>query len=281
VFRRDTIPFGKNPLRDPPGCVFFPDLQHLIGRKFGVVMPPAPVGPPRADWTWRLGPDLTSHDPAHRGLADAVFLCKLILMSLPIGVPLVSMVKISRAREFFFSQGMVPHGLISETIVRSWERSAAQELPADAGICANPPCSGEHLAARQEKCRDLLRHSLPVMENLYEQIIHTSSMVLLTDAGGVVLHSIGDPGFVGRADKVSLKPGGVWAEGVRGTNAIGTALVEEAPVVVHSAEHYVAAHHFLTCSASPIFDPHGRVLGVLDVSTDSRRARCWGTTSRC
>jgi transcriptional regulator of acetoin/glycerol metabolism len=180
------------------------------------------------------------------------------------------MVKISRAREFFFSQGMVPHGLISETIVRSWERSAAQELPADTGICANPPCSGEHLAARQEKCRDLLHHSLPVMENLYEQIIHTSSMVLLTDAGGVVLHSIGDPGFVGRADKVSLKPGGVWAEGVRGTNAIGTALVEEAPVVVHSAEHYVAAHHFLTCSASPIFDPHGRVLGVLDVSTDSR-----------
>jgi len=109
-----------------------------------------------------------------------------------------------------------------------------------------------------------------VMENLYEQIIRTSSMVLLTDATGVVLHSIGDTGFVDRASKVSLQPGGVWAEGVRGTNAIGTALIDEAPLVVHSAEHYMAAHSFLTCSASPIFDPHGRVLGILDVSTDSR-----------
>jgi len=184
--------------------------------------------------------------------------------------PLVSLVKISRARESFLSDGTVPKGLISETIVRSWERSAAQDLPVDRERSAPQRFAGEELETRQEKCRDLLRYSRSVMENLYEQIIQTSSMVLLTDPAGVILHSIGDPGFVGRAGKVALKPGGVWAEGVRGTNAIGTALVEEAPVVVHSAEHYMAAHHFLTCSASPIFDPQGRVLGVLDVSTDCR-----------
>jgi transcriptional regulator of acetoin/glycerol metabolism len=184
--------------------------------------------------------------------------------------PLVSMVTINRARQFFFSQGKVPSGLISDTIVRSWERSASRNLPVDEQRRAPQRFAGENLAARQEKCRDLLRHSRPVMENLYEQIIHTSSLVLLTDAAGVVLHSIGDPGFVDRAGKVALKPGGVWDERVRGTNAIGTALVEEAPVVVHSAEHYMSSHHFLTCSASPIFDPQGRILGVLDVSTDSR-----------
>ena len=184
--------------------------------------------------------------------------------------PLVSMVKISRARDYFFSRGTVPSGLISPTIVRSWERSASRDLPVDRERSAPQRFAGDELAARQEKCRDLLRHSRSVMENLYEQIMQTSSMVLLTDAAGVVLHSIGDPGFVGRAGKIALKPGGIWSERVRGTNAIGTALVEETPVVVHSGEHYMTAHHFLTCSATPIFDPHGRVLGALDVSTDCR-----------
>lgn len=180
--------------------------------------------------------------------------------------PLVSMVKINRARDHFFSQGKVPSGLISEAIVRSWERSSSNDLSTDKAS----RYTGEQLKDRLEQSKDLLRHSLPVMENLYEQIIRTSSMVLLTDAAGVVLHSIGDNSFVNRASKVSLKPGGIWDEEVRGTNAIGTALMERAPMVVHSAEHFVTAHHFLTCSASPIFDPHGQVLGVLDVSTDCR-----------
>ncbi len=184
--------------------------------------------------------------------------------------PLVSMVKIKRARDYFFSHGTVPAGLVPEIIVRSWQRSVTNGVPAGDELRDIPALSGEELAFYKEKSRDLLVHSLPVMENLYEQIIHTSSKVLLADATGVVLHSIGDPDFLGRARKVSLQPGGVWSEEVRGTNAIGTAILEQAPMAVHSAEHYVAANHFLTCSASPIFDPHGRILGVLDVSGDSR-----------
>ena len=56
----------------------------------------------------------------------------------------------------------------------------------------------------------------------------------------------------------------------KGTNAIGTALVERAPVVVNGPEHYLTANHFLTCSAAPILDPHGEMAGVLDVTGDYR-----------
>ncbi len=108
------------------------------------------------------------------------------------------------------------------------------------------------------------------MENLYGQIRHTSSLVILADATGTILHSLGDPGFAGKAGKVALQPGGVWTEPARGTNAIGTCLVEQAPVAIHRGEHFIAANHFLTCSASPIFDPFGRIQGVLDLSSDSR-----------
>jgi transcriptional regulator of acetoin/glycerol metabolism len=184
--------------------------------------------------------------------------------------PLVSLVKIKRARNHFFSQGIVPDGLAPDFIVCSWQRSVSYGLQADDESRDIPLLSSRELGCVMEDNQVLLTQSLPVMENLYEQIIHTSSKVLLADASGVVLHSLGDPDFLGKARKVSLLPGGIWSECMRGTNAIGTALVEREPVVVHSAEHFVTRNHFLTCSAAPVFDPFGKILGVLDVSGDGR-----------
>jgi transcriptional regulator of acetoin/glycerol metabolism len=126
------------------------------------------------------------------------------------------------------------------------------------------------LMHRREMNNSLLLRSQPVMENLYHEICGSSSMVLLADSEGVILHSIGDPDFVDQAQKVYLKPGGIWSEGVNGTNAIGTALEEKTAVHVHSSEHFIDKNRFLSCSATPIFDPWGAVLGALDVSGDYR-----------
>ena len=45
-------------------------------------------------------------------------------------------------------------------------------------------------------------------------------------------------------------------------------LVVVLPTLVHAHEHFISANHFLTCSAAPIFDPRGNMLGVLDVTGD-------------
>ncbi|HUN93883.1 MAG TPA: sigma-54-dependent Fis family transcriptional regulator [Burkholderiaceae bacterium] len=119
-----------------------------------------------------------------------------------------------------------------------------------------------------ERARLVRRHAQPVMESLLESLVDSSSMVILTDATGVILHATGDGDFVERASKVELAPGVSWAERNKGTNAIGTAIVEAAPTVVHADQHFLTANHFLTCSACPILDPHGDVAGVLDVTGD-------------
>ena len=123
--------------------------------------------------------------------------------------------------------------------------------------------------ARERNLR-LHDHAAPVMEMLHEQIVNSNSMVVLTDASGTILHSIGDDDFLARASKVALAPGANWSESAKGTNAVGTALMAEAPTLVHADEHYLHANHFLTCSAAPILDPRGNILGVLDVSGDYR-----------
>lgn len=184
--------------------------------------------------------------------------------------PLVSMVRVNQARQRFFDQGAVPAGLIPDAILRSWQRSLACGVQAEGEPEDLPILSATELSSARQACSDLLDLSRPVMECLYEQVSRTSSLVILTDINGTILHSLGDAGFVGKARKVSLQPGGVWGEEQRGTNAIGTCLVERAPIQVHRTEHFTAANQFLTCSASPIFDPVGRISGVLDLSGDGR-----------
>ncbi len=132
------------------------------------------------------------------------------------------------------------------------------------------PLGRSDLTVVRERNQRLYTHAAPVMELLAEQIANTDSMVLLCDATGTILHSIGDPEFVNRASKVAMQPGVNWSESSKGTNAVGTTLIEETPTFVHADEHYMHANHFLTCSAAPILDPRGNILGVLDVSGDQR-----------
>ncbi|CAE6726868.1 sigma-54-dependent Fis family transcriptional regulator [Paraburkholderia haematera] len=121
-----------------------------------------------------------------------------------------------------------------------------------------------------DRNQSLYTHALPVMETLHAQIVDTQSMVLLTDNHGVILHSLGDSDFVEKANRVALCPGVSWAEADRGTNAIGTALIDGQPTVVHAGDHFLHANRILTCSCAPIADPFGRTIGALDVSGDTR-----------
>ena len=157
----------------------------------------------------------------------------------------------------------------ADVISRSHLRSSALGL--SRGIKSEfDPMVRSDLTLARERNQRLYVHAAPVMQLLFEQIVNTDSMIVLTDTHGTILHSVGDDEFLDRASKVALAPGENWAEHAKGTNAIGTALFEEAPTLVHGGEHFMHANSFLTCSAVPIFDPRGQMLGVLDVTGDQR-----------
>lgn len=178
--------------------------------------------------------------------------------------------RILEARHQFLDQGSVPQGVLPEPIARSWTRCADTGLSSELEPSLEPMLAQQLEEVREKNAR-LLMQAMPEMENLHAQIIDTQSMVLLTDAGGTILHALGNPDFVSKAERVALQPGVTWSESNTGTNAIGTALVEEAPVFVMGAEHYLSKNAFLNCSAAPILDPHGKPIGVLDVSGDRRQ----------
>ena len=174
------------------------------------------------------------------------------------------------ARHSLIERGVVPGEAIDPVVARSWQRCLDEGLAPVGRLAEVPHLSAAELARVAEREHELIAHARPVMEYVFSQTRDSGSMVVVADHRGVLLHALGDANFLARANRVLLAPGASWQEQYRGTNAIGTALVEAAPVVVHGGEHYLERNGFLTCAAAPIAAPDGRVLGVLDISGDHR-----------
>jgi len=178
--------------------------------------------------------------------------------------------RLREARRQLLEAGDLTSGLLDPGLQASWRRSREFGLVPDGRAQGAPHASGAQLARALEHRRGFVSHARPVMEFLFDQIRDSNSMVILADPQGMLLHALGDTGFSDKAARVALRPGAIWLEQWRGTNAIGTALAANSAVVVHGAEHYLQRNAFLTCAAAPIADPAGRLLGVLDISGDHR-----------
>ncbi len=178
--------------------------------------------------------------------------------------------RLRQARRQLLEAGMLTDGLLDPALHASWQRSRDFGLVPDGRAAGAPHASAAQLARALEQRRTLVAHARPVMEFLCEQICDSDSIIILADPQGMLLHSLGDPRFSDKAARVALRPGAIWHEQWRGTNAISTALAAGTSVVVHGAEHYLERNAFLTCAAAPIIDPTGQLLGVLDISGDHR-----------
>lgn len=174
------------------------------------------------------------------------------------------------ARYLLLEQGQLPTGVIHDLVARSWQRSLDAGLAPTGGPAEAPQLDSSELAYSIERREELVTHARPIMEYLHAQTEDSGSLVILSDDRGVLLHTVGDIDFRSRAERVSLTRGASWLESYRGTNAIGTAIAESTPVVIHKAEHYLERNAFLTCSAAPILAPDGSLLGALDISSAHR-----------
>ena len=176
---------------------------------------------------------------------------------------------LQQARRHLLEHGHCPSGVVDERLARSWRRSVAAGLAPTGRAMADLPSPGD-LRQAMAGNHSLLSHSRPIMEYLFDQVRHSHSVVVLADRAGMLMHTLGSPGFIDKAERVALTCGASWHEAHRGTNAIGTALAEGNAVEVHGGEHFLERNSFLTCAASPILSATGELLGILDISGDHR-----------
>ena len=181
-----------------------------------------------------------------------------------------SALALRQARSHLLEHGDFPPGAIDERVARSWRRSLAAGLLPTGRLADPGHSSGSNLRHALACNHDLLAHSKPVMEYLFDQVRHSHSMVILADQRATLMHTLGDVDFLNKAERVALACGSSWQEQHRGTNAIGTALAEASSVEIHGAEHFLERNGFLTCAAAPIMAATGELMGVIDISGDQR-----------
>ncbi|TIC80613.1 GAF domain-containing protein [Nocardioides sp. GY 10113] len=161
--------------------------------------------------------------------------------------------------------GVRPASQPRALVARSWRRVMEMGLDADAAGPRDPLPAAE---VERRRAGSALHLVIDELRHVLTSVAEASAfLMVVTDADGVVLWREGSSRVRRQADVLGFAEGATWTESAVGTNAIGTALAESAPVELFSAEHYENAQHPWYCSAWPIHDPRtGRLIGVVDVS---------------
>lgn len=153
---------------------------------------------------------------------------------------------------------------VEPQIAQSWVRSKAYNIdPYHPKISL---LSETELQTLKQENQDLIRLSKPLMNKLLILASDTVNVMSLHDKDGYMLdiayHK--KEGSSWREDV--FRPGVRWTEADVGTNGVGLALVSDCPVQIFGPEHYCYMQREISCSAAPIHNEEGKIIGVLNVS---------------
>lgn len=122
------------------------------------------------------------------------------------------------------------------------------------------------LREHQQEAEELLITARFGMEDLYRRVNSMGYVLLLTDAKGVTVDFIGDEKVDRELKRAGLYIGSEWSEKYAGTCGVGACLATGEPMTIHQSDHFDMAHTSLSCTAAPIYNSSGTLMGILDVS---------------
>lgn len=116
-----------------------------------------------------------------------------------------------------------------------------------------------------DKNKDLLEISEPIILQLLETVEKNGFVIVLTDNEGCILKIVGGDKTLKAARNLNMIEGAFMSENSIGTNAMGTAINENASVQITAKEHFISAYHQWTCSAAPIHYQN-KIIGTLNLT---------------
>ncbi len=172
------------------------------------------------------------------------------------------------ARERLHSEGELPGGYLRDEIEASWRRSLEAGLDCTGKM---HPCTDDvdDLGAFREQNEQLLQVAMPEFEQLVHQF-GAQGLILLGSADSRILALEGSDEIITPSRRLALRQGVSWSEANRGTNAIGTAVIERRPILINEEEHFLDTVSHFSCTSAPIIDASGQLTGVIDITRIGR-----------
>jgi len=162
-------------------------------------------------------------------------------------------------------------------VIAAWERCLSDYQLEPSGDPPSERVDNGILEERRAQLGPLAQIVRAEMRRLFGQIAPSHYLLLFTDADGLILERMCEPGHEELLRRVDLAPGFIWDEQHEGANGPGTCLHDRRPRLVHRAEHFFSRNVRMTCSAAPLWGPNGQLLGALDTShfdcPDSRESQ--------
>ncbi|NLK64578.1 MAG: sigma 54-interacting transcriptional regulator [Tissierellia bacterium] len=116
------------------------------------------------------------------------------------------------------------------------------------------------------KNRNMIMTALPYIEEIIKFTKGSDFFIFLTDSEGCILNALGDEKILSEAFSLKMIPGAYMNEENVGTNAMSYVIKTGDPVQLTGEDHYIDAYSRWTCSAAPIRDHKGELIGVLDLT---------------
>ena len=123
------------------------------------------------------------------------------------------------------------------------------------------------LRRRREQNEVVRRLAQAELETLAQQIAGSNFLLAFADRDGVILDQVADNRFMVSGSAAAIVPGACWSEAACGTNGMGTALRTGRSVAVTGLEHFYLTLGDISCTATPVRDARGDIVGVLDASS--------------
>lgn len=166
----------------------------------------------------------------------------------------------------FVERGITDAVVTRPEILESWQRCRKLGVNPYEGIGKDRLDQNE-LQQLIMSNSQLVEVAKPFMHTVYQSVQGSGFMVVVTDKEGRILHTCGDSEILDKAaSTIRFIKGTDWSEQAVGTNAIGTALVMNKAIQISGSEHFCQSHHYWTCSAAPIHNSLGKIIGCLDIS---------------
>ncbi len=171
---------------------------------------------------------------------------------------------IKKAWEEFVDTGHSTRSTPRQLILDSWRQSR------DKGI--DPNIQRASTALEQSELDEQINNNelgivgKSVLERVADSTFNTKHIMVLANAEGQILYSVGHKAVQAELEQINFMPGGSWDIDQVGPNGVGTPIAFDKPELIYGSEHYCEAWQPWACYGSPIHNLAGDVIGAIDIT---------------
>jgi sigma-54 dependent transcriptional regulator, acetoin dehydrogenase operon transcriptional activator AcoR len=155
----------------------------------------------------------------------------------------------------------------ADDLKASWQRCVKRHN-LDVTMKARVEClTNQEVREHREPFEDLLRTVDEELDYIWLPLSSVNFSASFSNLAGTIVYYRSDRQTGNHVEDERV--GTLWAEGIAGTNGVGTCVVERRPTEVFQKQHFFRDFGTMSCAAAPVLSADSEMTGVLNFCTDN------------